>query len=102
MSREYVSDGELVAMIGKDWEEEQNATDIGFSWVHRQEWSKAFPTFDDGRGVSGDIQVAEGVFWLGGGDGLTSSLEMSCKMGRNVASQMRDRTTTTSASHGEL
>ncbi|KAI4673165.1 uncharacterized protein J4E78_001672 [Alternaria triticimaculans] len=101
-SLEYISEGKLAAMIGKDWEEGQNATDIGFSWIHRQEWSKAFAEFDDGRGVSGDIQVAEGVFWLGGGDEVTSSLEMSCNMGRNVASLIQDRATTTSAGHGEL
>ncbi|KAI4616975.1 uncharacterized protein J4E87_008487 [Alternaria ethzedia] len=102
VSLEYISEGELAAMIGKDWEEGQNATDIGFSWVHRQEWSKAFPKFDDGRGVTGDLQVAEGVFWLGGGNEVTSSLEMSCKMGRNVVALIRDRATTTSARHGEL
>ncbi|KAI4660205.1 uncharacterized protein J4E79_006010 [Alternaria viburni] len=102
VSLEYISEGELAAMIGKYWEEGQNATDIGFSWVHRQEWSKAFPKFDDGRGVTGDIQVAEDVFWLGGGNEVTSSLEMSCKMGRNVVALIRDRATTTSARHGEL
>lgn len=102
MSREYVSDGEVAAMTGKDWEKRQTVTDIGFSWVHRQEWSRAFPKLDNKRGSLGDIQLAKGVFWLGGGDEVTSSLEMSCKMGRNVASLIRDWAAIISASYGEL
>ena len=104
MTRRYVSDCELGAMIEKSWDDGQNATDVGFSWVHRQEWNKSFPKFDDERDISEGIEVTEGLFWLGGADEVMSSLEMSCKMGRNVASnivQLQNRGTSRRA-HGEL
>ena len=104
MTRRHVSDRELAAMIGKTWEDGQNATDVGFSWVHRQEWNKSFPKFGDERDISESIEVMEGLFWLGGADEIMPSLEMSCKMGRNVASKIihaQDRETSRRA-HGEL
>ncbi|KAI4934942.1 hypothetical protein J4E85_002804 [Alternaria conjuncta] len=104
MTRRHVSDRGLAAMIGKSWEDGQNATDVGFSWVHRQEWNKSVPKFGNERDISEDIEVMEGLFWLGGSDEVMSSLEMSCKMGRNVASKIihaQDRETSRRA-HGEL
>ncbi|KAI4704669.1 hypothetical protein J4E81_001739 [Alternaria sp. BMP 2799] len=87
-TRRYVSDRELAVMVGKSWEDDQNATDAGISWVHRKEWGKALPNFEVYENGSGDVEVMEGLFWLDDVDEVMSSLEMSCKMGRNVASNI--------------
>ena len=87
-TRRHVSDRELAAMVGKSWEDGQNATDVGINWVHRQVWGKAVPNFGVYENVSGDIERMEGIFWLDDVDEVMSSLEMSCKMGRSVASDI--------------
>ena len=104
VTRRYFSNRELAAMAGKSWDDGQDATDVVISWVHRQEWDKALPNFEDYDNVLGDIEIMEGLFWLDDVNEVMSSLEMSCKMGRNVASNIaytQDQETSRRA-HGEL
>jgi hypothetical protein len=37
------------------------------------------------------IEIAKNLFWLGGAEEVLSSLEMSCGMGRNIASIVAKR-----------
>ncbi|KAI4639805.1 hypothetical protein J4E93_009159 [Alternaria ventricosa] len=88
VTRRYASNRELATMVGKSWEDGQDATDVGISWVHRQEWGKAVPNFEVNGNLSGDIEMMEGLYWVDDVDEIMSLLEMSCKMGRNVASNI--------------
>jgi hypothetical protein len=95
-------------MIGRKLGEGQSAEEAGLSWEVREEWQAAIPMFERGRGKrrSGDVEIAEGLFWLGGGEEVVSSMEMSCKMGRNVTRRLElkdDKGSEGPAkSHGEL
>jgi hypothetical protein len=79
-----VSDEDLGRMTGRTWEEGKYASEVGFSFEHREEWLTGFPTFDGERKGSGDVDIAEGLFWIGDVRETGESMEMSCKMGKNV------------------
>jgi hypothetical protein len=89
VSREHIPDSELARLIGKEWHENQTLADLGITWVHRQSWPRAFPRFRAGKvGIQSDIEIAPNLFYLGGAEEVVSSMEMSCKMGRNVAKRL--------------
>ncbi|KAF1992818.1 hypothetical protein P154DRAFT_583420 [Amniculicola lignicola CBS 123094] len=87
ISRTLLSEIDLARLIGKQWREGQSLADIGISWVHRQAWSQALliPHGDRQIRETGNIEIAAKLFHLGGVEGMLSSMEMSCRMGRNAA-----------------
>ncbi|KAF1969769.1 hypothetical protein BU23DRAFT_601372 [Bimuria novae-zelandiae CBS 107.79] len=87
VSRRLLSEIGLTSLIGKQWRESQRLVDVDISWVHRQAWSQALPILggNRNRGETGTIEIAPKLVYLGGVDRVLGSMEMSCRMGRNVA-----------------
>jgi hypothetical protein len=83
-SRRLLSDSDLATLIGKQWREGQSLADIDISWVHRRAWPQALPTLG-ASDEAGKFEVAPKLFHLGGVERVLSSMEMSCRMGRNIA-----------------
>ena len=83
-----VRDVDIARLIGKDI---YNGTlwDIGVSWVNRQAWPQAFPSLKkpplDGPKLWFDLYV------IAGAENVMASAEVSCGMGRKVASVYMDR-----------
>lgn len=75
-------DSTILKLLGQD--PEIALEDAGVRWVHREEWKHAFLEYD-GSAMLDNIQIADGIFYAGFGEGVVSSLEMSCKMGRRAA-----------------
>jgi len=78
-----VDDGDIVRMIGEQLREGHSLADYGISWRHRRAWPNAFLRHQNG--FIDQIEIAPRLFYLGGGEDVFGSMEMSCRMGRNVA-----------------
>jgi hypothetical protein len=88
VSRHRIKDEELARMMDKPWRVGQRYSEAGLTWLHRQEWPQAFPRFEKGKSLPGDVEIADNLFDLGLAEGVISSMEMSCRMGRNVARKL--------------
>ena len=85
-SRRLLSDSDIVDLVGKQLREGLSLADIGISWVHRKAWSQALPTLNrTWIGEAGRIEIAPELFYTGGMERMLSLMELSCRMGRNVA-----------------
>ena len=85
-SRRYMEDGDLVRMLGKDWEETSKLSDYGIQYVRRRIWPYTFPKIQEGHlNFLDEIEIAPGFYYLNGAESVMCSMEMSCRMGRNVA-----------------
>ena len=57
----------------------------GVTWVHREVWPHAYPTFESGHPLLDDIEIAPHFFYTAAGEEVLSSMEMSRPVGLNVA-----------------
>lgn len=82
-SDRLLDDKDLVRMLGRDFQE---GSDYGIGYVRRQKWPYSFPKGGDG-GVNfvDEIEIAPKLYYLNGAESVVCSMEMSCRMGRNVA-----------------
>lgn len=74
--------------MGRWWTAGQQYSELGLSWVHRKEWPLTVTHFEKGRPLPGDMEIADNIFDLGLAEDVISSMEMSCRMGRNVARKL--------------
>tara|TARA_R110002003_G_scaffold6_5_gene288 strand:- start:2277 stop:2597 length:321 start_codon:yes stop_codon:yes gene_type:complete len=88
VSRHRIGDEELARMMGRWWTAGQQYSELGLSWVHRKEWPLTVTHFEKGRPLPGDMEIADNIFDLGLAEDVISSMEMSCRMGRNVARKL--------------
>lgn len=104
VSRRILSDLDLAHLIGKPLRKGQNLADIDITWVHRQAWPRAQPVLNGDRNgfETGTIEIAPNLFHVGVERGF-GSMEMSCRMGRNVARLLtRSSIVERDTSHAEL
>ena len=87
-SRGRVEDSDLVRMIGMLYQNNTPLEAQGISWVHRQYWPSAIPVNRHEGLDSPRLELAPGLFYLGGAEQVMSSMEMSCRMAKNVARLM--------------
>ncbi len=89
VSRGRLSHNDLSRLIKRMPLEDQRNPYMDITWVHRRAWSWALPTFGGRDGNSGEtggkIEIVPHLFYIGGVDSVLGSMEMSCRMGRNVA-----------------
>ncbi|RJE18327.1 Prenylcysteine [Aspergillus sclerotialis] len=85
LSRSLIKDGDLVRMLGQQLEGEYELSDYNISWVHRQFWPHAFPQYGKDDGLQEKVEIAPNLFYLNGAEEIISSMEMSCRMGDNIA-----------------
>lgn len=83
LSLHKVDDGDIVRMIGQQLHEGHSLAEYGISWRHRRAWPNAF--LRQQNSFLDQIEIAPRLFYLGGGEDVFGSMEMSCRMGRNVA-----------------
>lgn len=55
------------------------------SWLHRRKWPYRSLKYSKDFTFGGRIEIAKGLFYLGGAVDIFSSMELSCRMGLNVA-----------------
>jgi hypothetical protein len=87
-SRHRLSDGEVLKLINHAQKEgSREEGDLpGISWIHRYAWPRAFSgRTKDVANVSLQVEVAPGLYYLGGAEEVVAGMEMSCRMGRNAA-----------------
>lgn len=87
-SRHPIKDRELVKMTGGKYKQGTSLVHYGISWVNHQAWPHAFPQTRGSNQANDKVEIAPGLFYLGGGEQVISSLEMSCRMGRNAARKL--------------
>jgi hypothetical protein len=81
-SAEPIPDSIIAEMFGKSPDTPLDSLDI--RWIHRQVWPLASPKRTRGPQLD-NVELADGLFYTGIGEELVSSMEMSCRMGRQVA-----------------
>lgn len=64
---------------------DQTLHDLGVTWTHRQVWPHAYPQFDPKRPILDNIKIAPDLYYTAAAEEVLSTLEMSCRMGNNVA-----------------
>lgn len=88
-SRAYMEDDDIVRMIGQDPKENRKLSDYGIHFVRRQAWPHSYPQRLEGKlNIVDKIEIAPNLYYLSGAEGIISSMEMSCLMGRNVAQKV--------------
>ena len=60
---------------------------LGVDWVHRQAWPHTGPMFRK-EPLLEDIEIAPDLFYMAEGQNALNTMEMSCRMGFNVAKQL--------------
>ncbi|KAI7215585.1 hypothetical protein KC333_g5365 [Hortaea werneckii] len=85
-SKRALEDAELTSMLGTEYSEDLPLT--AGSWVRRDVWPKAFLPYRKGQDFVGKFELAPRLYYTGGGEEIMSSMEMSCKMGEQVASKL--------------
>lgn len=88
LSHHRICDSDLVRMMGQQLREGQKLSDYNIFWAHRHAWQYAFPKYQKGHALLDRIEIAPQLFYLGGADDVFSSMEMSCRMGRNAAGML--------------
>lgn len=88
VSAHPMDDSTIARLVGHDDYHDGTALDeYGIRWVDRQVWPHAFPQSSHHRPTAllDEIEIAENLFYTGAGEEVVSSMEMSCRMGDNVA-----------------
>ena len=55
------------------------------TWVHREPLPGSVPIHLPAPDIEARIELSPGLFYGGGADGIMSSVEVGCRMGRNIA-----------------
>lgn len=84
-SDRHLVDEELVQMIGQEWRAGSELDDYGIHYVRRQAWPYSYP--EGGTDFVDEVEIAPNFWYLNGAESIVSSMEMSCRMARNVAKQ---------------
>ena len=85
-SRHYMEDKNLIRITGQQMTNDSVLEDHGVRFVRRQAWPHAFAKAVDGPlNLVDEVGIAPDLYYLNGADSVLDSLEMSCRMGRNVA-----------------
>lgn len=74
--------------ISESNSEDFSLQDLGVTWVHRQAWPYAYPQFDPQKPLLENIEIAPDLFYTAAGEEALSTMEMSCRMGNNVAKHL--------------
>ena len=88
-SASHLADQDLVHMIGREWKEGSQLEDYGIHYVRRQVWPYSYS--QGGVDFVDEIEIAPDFWYLNGAESVMSSMEMSCRMGRNVAELVHRR-----------
>lgn len=81
---------ETIAALFSDRSESDgdvNLEKLGVDWVHRQAWPHTGPLFRK-EPLLDDIEIAPDLFYTAAGQNALNTMEMSCRMGFNVAKQL--------------
>ncbi|KAI7560663.1 hypothetical protein KC316_g12954 [Hortaea werneckii] len=85
-SKRALEDAELTSMLATEHSEDLPLTAV--SWVRRDVWPRAFLPYRKGQDFVGKFELAPRLYYTGGGEEIMSSVEMSCKMGEQVAAKL--------------
>ena len=84
VSKHEISSRDIGHLFGYDAPNDAALKELGVSWVKRAVWPYTFKPFDGQRSLD-DLQILPGLYYAGAGEDLVTSLELSCRMGRNAA-----------------
>ena len=91
-SLRHLEDEDLVWMIGQQMKKGKKLSDYGIGYAHRQSWPNAFPQARDGQlDVVEEVEIAPSLYYLNGAEAISPFMEMSCRMGTNVAEKARSQ-----------
>ncbi|OCK88719.1 uncharacterized protein K441DRAFT_681711 [Cenococcum geophilum 1.58] len=82
ISSKTITDSLILQMLGKS--PDSSLASAGVKWTTRQVWPLASPKHTTGPQLD-HVELTKGLFYTGLSDELLNSMEMSCRMGRQVA-----------------
>ena len=85
VSGTQIEDIDIVRMIGGQFRNDTPLLEQGISWVHRQPWPSSIPAHRPIANHLQELEIAPGLFYLGGAEEVISSMEMSCRIAKSVA-----------------
>ena len=81
VSEGVISDSEL----GEYVEQNQSPTEPALTWIDRQLLPQSVPILAGNQTIQDRIEIAPGLFYAGGGEQITATVEFGCRMGSNAA-----------------
>lgn len=87
-TRSRLSDAYIARMVGRELADGAELDSVGVTWVHRQAWNSQ--GYDPEAAPPGDMELADNLFYLGAAGQVLDTLEMGCRMGRNVAGLVQE------------
>ena len=95
ISSKPICDDEIARLLGHNLDSSTNNNsikqtlyDFGVTWLHRQAWPHAYPQSDPKRPILDNIQIAPDLYYTAATEDVLSTMEMSCRMGKNVAKHL--------------
>ena len=88
VSSHRIEDYDLISMIGGQYDGDRSLLEQGMKWVDRKAWLEGVPEYRPDTSFLEQIQPAPGLFYVGGAEGIVSSIEMSCRLGKKVAQRV--------------
>lgn len=93
-SREPLEDSDLLRLLGPEVKGNDPFADYSIGVVYRRAWPSSYPqarNVDAPLNFVDEVEIAPDVYYLNGAEGVISSMEMSCRMARNVANKVYRR-----------
>lgn len=87
VSQKTLPDREIARFFGYSLALGESLRDIGVTWIDRKRWESGFKPFRANDFI-GDSQVADGLYITAQGEGIVGSMEMSCRMSRQVGDRL--------------
>lgn len=88
VSGKRIEDRDLLGMVGEPYDDDKPLNKRIMSWVHRKAWPSAVPAQRPTDTFLDQFQIAPGLFYPGAAEEIVSSMEMSCRMAKNVAERL--------------
>ena len=81
VSEQQISDEQL----GQYVEQVESPTEPTISWINREPLLQSVPRLERNQTIQGAIEIAPKLFYAGGGEQITATIEFACRMARNAA-----------------
>jgi len=96
ISSKPIPDDEIAHLLGHSLDsstsnnisKDQTLRDLGVTWLYRQAWPHASPEFDPKQPILDNIEIAPDIYYPAAAEEALSTMEMSCRMGKNVAKHL--------------
>jgi len=97
-----ISNSTILSLLGKNPSSTSNLDNLGLHWNQMEIWKHATPIYQKQSQFLDDVEIAPFLFYTSGAEELYTSLEMNCRMGKNVGMEVYRRQTEPYNGHTKL